>query len=120
METGRFDYEEIITGYKEYDVEHKDNEGNLLYTEHIKEPIKEIKETWVKYTQQELYANELYDLMKWFDEYDLQVKQYNRCQRLGVEFDKDIKELDDLAVVNAKRIKELREFIKNTIGDVCQ
>ena len=50
--------------------------------------------------------------MQWFDKYDLQVKQYNRCQRLGVEFDKDIKELDDLAVVNAKRIKELRELLK--------
>ena len=112
METGRYEYEEIITGYNEYDVEHKDDEGNLLYTEHIKEPIKEIKETWVKYTQQELYENELYDLMQWFDKYDLQVKQYNRCQRLGVEFDKDIKELDDLAVVNAKKIKELRELLK--------
>ena len=111
MKTGRFDYEEIITGYKEYDVEHKDYVGNLLYTEHIKEPIKETKETWMEYTQQELYENELSDLMKWFDEYDLQVKQYNRCKRLGVEFDKNIKDLDDLAVVNAKRIKELRELL---------
>ena len=86
--------------------------GNLLYTEHIKEPIKEIKETWVKYTQQELYENELYDLIKWFDEYDLQVKQYNRCKRLGVEFDKDINELDRQATINQNRIKELRELLK--------
>ena len=112
METGRYEYEEIIKGYKEYDVEHKDDVGNLLYTEHIKEPIKEIKETWVKYTQQELYENELYDLIKWFDEYDLQVKQYNRCKRLGVEFDKDINELDRQATINQNRIKELRELLK--------
>lgn len=60
----------------------------------------------------EKYYEELNDLIYWFTEYDLQVSQYNRCQRLGVEFDKDIKELDDLAVVNAKRIKELRELLK--------
>ena len=60
----------------------------------------------------EKYYEELNDLIYWFTEYDLQVSQYNRCQRLGVEFDKDIKGLDDLAVVNAKRIKELRELLK--------
>ena len=113
METGRYEYEEIITGYNEYDVEHKDDKGNLLYTEHIKEPIKETKETWVKYTQQELYENELYDLIKWFDKYDLQVKQYNRCQRLGLEFDKNIKELDNQATINQRRIAELRKLLNS-------
>lgn len=112
METGRYEYKEIIKGYNEYDKEVKDDKGNLLYTEHIKEPIKETKETWIEYTQQELYKNELYDLVKWFDEYDLQVKQYNRCQRLGNEFDKDINELDRQATINQNRIKELRELLK--------
>lgn len=57
------------------------------------------------------YKQELEELEKWFEEYDKQVIQYQRSLRLGIEFDKDINELDEQAVVNAARIKELRTKI---------
>ncbi len=89
------------------------------------EPDTPAKEAWdeyedikvyVPYTEEELKERaerkELVDLEKWFTEvYDAQVKQYNRCQRLGVEYDNKygtIAELDTKATVNAKRISELR------------
>lgn len=59
----------------------------------------------------EEYKKELEELELWFEEYDKQVIQYQRSVRLGVEFDKDIAELDRLAVDNAKRIKELRTLL---------
>lgn len=66
-----------------------------------------------KPTQEELLNSELNDLYTWFDEYDNQVKQYNRCQRLGITYDKDIKELDNQAKTNAERITEIRNLLKN-------
>ena len=58
------------------------------------------------------YKKELEELEKWFEEYDKQVIQYQRSVRLGVEFDKNIAELDKQAVTNANRIKELRLLIQ--------
>lgn len=63
-------------------------------------------------TQKELLENELNSLYVWFDEYDNQVKQYERCQRLGVEFDKNIEELDAQATINQQRIAEIRNLLK--------
>ena len=57
-------------------------------------------------------VEELRELEKWFEEYDKQVIQYQRSLRLGIEFDKNINELDEQAVVNAARIKELRTKIQ--------
>lgn len=54
METGYFREEEVIIDYKEYDLDHKDKDGNILYIEHIKEPIKEIKKIWIEYTEDEI------------------------------------------------------------------
>lgn len=65
-------------------------------------------------TQEELLLNELNFLYSWFEEYDNQVKQYERSQRLGVEFDKDIAKLDKEAQANAKRITEIRLLISPT------
>lgn len=56
---------------------------------------------------------ELEDLIAWFEGYDNQVKQYERCLRLGIEFDKNIEELDAQATVNQKRIAELRVLLQN-------
>lgn len=56
-------------------------------------------------------VEELRALEKWFEEYDKQVIQYQRSVRLGVEFDKDIAELDNQADINAKRIAELRKLL---------
>ncbi len=60
-------------------------------------------------TQEELLELELRNLYAWFEEYDNQVKQYNRCQRLGIEYDKNIKQLDNQAKANADRITEIRK-----------
>lgn len=51
----------------------------------------------------------------WFEEYDNQVKQYQRCVRLGIDFDKDIVELDNQAKVYQEELrvllgKEPREY----------
>ena len=63
-------------------------------------------------TQEELLNSELGNLYSWFEEYDNQVKQYNRCQRMGIAYDKDIEELDNQAKVNAERITEIRNLLK--------
>lgn len=55
---------------------------------------------------------ELEDLIEWFEEYDNQVKQYERCQRLGVALDKNIEELDTQATINQKRIANIRNLLK--------
>ena len=55
---------------------------------------------------------ELKTLYRWFEEYDNQVKQYERCQRLGVTFDKDIADLDNQAQTKAARITEIRDLLK--------
>lgn len=56
---------------------------------------------------------ELRPVIAWFDWYDEQCIQYQRCQRLGVKFDKDIAELDAQANENAARVKELRKIMAN-------
>ena len=66
-------------------------------------------------TQEELLQKELTELELWFNWYDNQVAQYNRCQRLGIGFDKDINELDNQAKVNQERIAELRIALSITI-----
>ena len=64
-------------------------------------------------TQNELLELELRSLYTWFEEYDNQVKQYNRCQRMGITYDKDIEELDNQAKANADRITEIRKDLVN-------
>lgn len=63
------------------------------------------------YTDKELAQQEIYEVESWFTWYDMQVMQYNRCIRLGVQFDKDINELDAQANTNAARLKQLKEQI---------
>lgn len=75
-------------------------------------------QVYVPYTESELKERterkELVDLERWFTEvYDAQVKQYERCKRLGIEYDNKygtIEELDKQATANAKRISELRNI----------
>lgn len=54
---------------------------------------------------------EIDQLLDWFEWYDQQCAQYLRAQRLGIDFDKDIDELDAQARTNAQRISELRELV---------
>lgn len=60
--------------------------------------------------------SELAELETWFaDVYDIQVKQYERCTRLGIEYDNKhgtMDELDAQAQKNAERIRALRESSK--------
>lgn len=57
MEKGYYKTTQVLVGYDERDIEHKDEKGNLLYTEHIKEPIYETKQEYVAYTQDEILEN---------------------------------------------------------------
>ena len=49
----------------------------------------------------------IYEIKTWFEEYDNQVKQYQRCVRLGVEFDRDIVELDNQAKTYQEELRTL-------------
>lgn len=60
---------------------------------------------------EEKINNELSELWLWFEYYDNQVKQYQRCLRMGVEFDGDIEKLDKQAIVNQARMSELRALV---------
>ena len=57
MEKGYYKTTQVLVGYDERDVEHKDEKGNLLYTVHIKEPIYEKQKEYVAYTQDEILEN---------------------------------------------------------------
>lgn len=88
------------------------NAGNLKIEEiEPDENGRRFKIVEITYSETDLASAELGNLEYWFEQYDKQVIQYQRSLRLGVEFDKDIAELDRLAVDNAKRIKELRALL---------
>ena len=72
----------------------------------------EIIQVYVPFNTQELLQKELQEIDKWFKEYDNQVKQYQRCQRIGIEFDKDIVELDNQAKSYQERIREIKDLLK--------
>lgn len=58
-------------------------------------------------TEEERKQQRIYEIKSWFEEYDNQVKQYQRCVRLGVEFDKDIVELDNQAKTYQEELRTL-------------
>ncbi len=47
--------------------------------------------------------------MAWFEQYDRQVMEYQRCIRLGQAYDRDIDKLDQEAMEKQQRIRVLRE-----------
>jgi hypothetical protein len=62
--------------------------------------------------EQAVARTEIEQLENWFNNYyRCQIEQYQRCVRLGIEFDKDIVELDTQAMKNQARIAELRKFL---------
>ena len=63
-----------------------------------------------------IIEQEIQKYKNWFTEYDNQVKQYERCVRLGIDFDKDIAELDQQAADYQLKIRELNEQI-NTLKE---
>lgn len=58
-----------------------------------------------------MLQQELLEINTWFNEYDNQVKQYQRCQRLGLDFDRDINELDNQAKTYQERIREINKIL---------
>lgn len=69
--------------------------------------------------RQELH-NQLAELYAWFDEYDNQVKQYERDVRLGIvstyhigNIVYTIEELDELAIVKASQIRDIRNQMED-------
>ena len=111
-----------IESYTEQ-VEKIDDEGNVVIDENgevITETITKIREYTtcdfiVEQDPKKTYLSELQTLQSWFEViYDNQVKQYQRCERLGIPYDNKygtIETLDNLAHENALRIAELKNLI---------
>lgn len=87
-------------------------DGTLVpYTKTDAEILVEVAEEKAKRA-----SAEIAELQAWLDEvYDVQIKQAQRCERLGVPYDNKygtVAELDTLAAEKAGRIKELREALR--------
>ena len=59
------------------------------------------------------YKEEIDELKRWFNWYDTQVMQHSRFIRMNTESNINLDELDQQAVINASRIKELEAAITN-------
>ena len=77
-----------------------------------------------RHAKEKEYSAELNALYSWFDEYDNQIKQYERDKRLNIqggyhiaENEYSIDELDELAVEKAERITALRKLTNETNVD---
>lgn len=46
--------------------------------------------------------------LNWFEWYDAQISEYHRCVRLGIQYDKNIQELDQMAQEKAKELSRLK------------
>lgn len=101
-----------------------DEQGNICVNAETYEPIMiDIVETReyntcdfiVEQDFKKIYQKEIQELQSWFDViYDNQVKQYQRCKRLGIPYDNKygtIESLDNLAHNKALRITELKNLI---------
>lgn len=96
-----------------YGIEIEDEYFDYLFDQQSKEG-KEIKVIDGKVvavehevTEEELKEQRIYEIRAWFEEYDNQVKQYERCKRLGIDFDKDMVELDNQAQVYQNELRPL-------------
>lgn len=75
--------------------------------------VVEEEEPDIVLTEGEILSNELNELISWFEGYyRTQVEQYNRCQRTGDVYDKDIVALDKQADKAQIRIREIKEQLK--------
>lgn len=65
--------------------------------------------------QQQETVSEIEEITRWFDEvYDMQIKQAERCKRLGIPYDNKygtVDELDAAAVGKSARLSELRDSL---------
>lgn len=65
------------------------------------------------FNQLNSYKEEIDELKRWFNWYDTQVMQHSRFIRMNTESNINLDELDQQAVINASRIKELEAAITN-------
>lgn len=65
------------------------------------------------FNQLNSYKEEIDELKRWFEWYDTQVMQHSRFIRMNTESNINLDELDQQAVINASRIKELEAAITN-------
>ena len=72
--------------------------------------LEENRKAYILQTQ--AYEKELVSLQDWFKWYDEQCIQYQRAQRLGMSFNRNIEELDNQAVENAKQITAIRKYLE--------
>lgn len=57
------------------------------------------------------YLNELGEIQRWQAWYKEQVFKYERCARLGISFDNNIRELDLASLQAEKRVNELIKIL---------
>lgn len=80
----KIEIKDVLVGYNERIIEHKNEKGEILYTEHIKEPIYQKEEILISMTEQEIKDRNISKLKQWFDTtYRCQVEQATRAQTLG-------------------------------------
>ena len=117
---------DVRVAYETYtkQVPKTDEQGNICVNAETYEPIMvEIVDTRsyttcdfiVAQDLKKVYQKEIKELETWFDViYDNQVKQYQRCERLGIEYDNKygtIESLDRQAHEKALRINELKKLM---------
>lgn len=119
MEKGYYKEIENIIDYKNINIEHKDEQGALLYTEHLVEPIIEKSTIWVEKTEEELNTEELDNLRSWFfGEYTKQEQKFRRLRTLNFVCDDGSDPYDALialyqdAEIKRNRIQELEFLIQ--------
>ena len=118
MENKTLIQEIITTGYNERDVDHRDENGKLLYTEHIVEPVTDVLNTYRSFTDEEIKQQKIAELKYWFSTiYSIQVEQATRAEYLGEEFfyedtirNKTYLSLKDLFLEGSQVQKEIREL----------
>ena len=118
VEKGYYKTVQELVGHNEKDIEHKDKEGKLLYTEHIKEPVYENNQEWIEYTEKQLRQNEHNELKKWFDSvYSYKEQKYRRLIALNKNDDDGIDGQTKLNVLYKEaeekrvRIQELEKLL---------
>lgn len=107
MDTGYYKLVENITGYETRDVEHKDGEGNILYVEHIAEPIIEKEQVWVDYTPEELIRNEYNERKKQLSDMDYKTSKYVDGEYTESEWAEIVAERQSIRA----RIRELEQLL---------
>lgn len=119
MEKGYFDKQNVLLKTEIKEVQHLNEQGELLYTEHIEIPIYEERETYVEYTEKELLGFENYELHKWFDnEYGYKEEKYRRLIALGKNDDDGQNPTNKLtslyldAEAKRKRIQEIEKSLQ--------